>query len=403
MENLLITIFFGWAGVHKFIAKKPAIGLIYLFTFGLFGIGWFIDVIQAFLALKQKGAQTSLPTTAQPICTYSMPQYRKNNSSNYNANSFASGISPEILNLLWFNDGPKKNYVPQKGKSQTFQINGYAFTFSTYGTEEPSLIYTQLPIAEPENESLVPRPPYYPSYQELTPEQRWMYWKFLRNPYTGTHDIGYVFIFYYGLERHLFSGETGNVADVILKLRDCYNNKSFQTYSSTALILYSIVKRDVSIASRFLDSLDKKYEMNISPNLLVLLKYSLALPLTPFEIMNNAKAFSFSNQHYIKDNPDIFLGFLQESIRRRCGADNVPLTNLFSDANPTNMKAVEIPLFANISIIDKVVRVPLLIEYIPFCNEMHSLLNEAHESTKKYLAELRKNSTSNSSYQLPSK
>lgn len=316
------------------------------------------------------------------------------NYSNYNAITVVSNVSSEIKEFLWFADGPCKNYVPQKNPAQTFQINGYLLSFSTYGTEEPSLIYTQLPILKPNDESLIPRPSYYPSYKELTPEQRWMYWKFLQDPYAGTHDIGYVFVYYYGLERYLFSGRSVNVADIILKLRDCYDNKSFQTYSSTAIILYSIVKKDIDLANRFLNSLDKKHEMKISPNLLILLKYSLALPLTPFEIMNNAKAFSFNNQHYIKDNPEIFLGFLQQSIQNKYGTNNVPLISLFADADISNVSAVEIPLFANISIIDKVVRIPALIDYAPFYSKIYELLKEAHENTKKYLAEQRKLSTS---------
>ena len=37
--------FFGFAGLHKFYEGKAGMGILYLFTFGLFGIGWFIDCI----------------------------------------------------------------------------------------------------------------------------------------------------------------------------------------------------------------------------------------------------------------------------------------------------------------------------------------------------------------------
>ena len=43
--NLIITIFLGMFGVHKFIEKNNKMGFIYLFTLGLFGIGWIIDVV----------------------------------------------------------------------------------------------------------------------------------------------------------------------------------------------------------------------------------------------------------------------------------------------------------------------------------------------------------------------
>lgn len=42
---VLLAIFLGWFGVHKFYAGKTGTGALYLFTFGLFGIGWFIDII----------------------------------------------------------------------------------------------------------------------------------------------------------------------------------------------------------------------------------------------------------------------------------------------------------------------------------------------------------------------
>lgn len=42
---LLLCIFLGWLGAHKFYEGKIGMGVLYLFTWGLFGIGWFIDFI----------------------------------------------------------------------------------------------------------------------------------------------------------------------------------------------------------------------------------------------------------------------------------------------------------------------------------------------------------------------
>ena len=41
----LLCFFLGGLGVHKFYEDKVIMGLLYLFTGGLFGIGWFIDCI----------------------------------------------------------------------------------------------------------------------------------------------------------------------------------------------------------------------------------------------------------------------------------------------------------------------------------------------------------------------
>lgn len=325
-----------------------------------------------------------LAKTASSIKDYSEKVYAGDKTK------FSLNVHPDLRNLLWFGDGPKRNYIKETKQNESIRINGYTIHFSTYGADEPSLIFTRLPIAKPANPSNVPRPPYYPSYADLTPEQRWMYWQLLENPYSGSHDIGYVFIFYYGLERYLFSQHSGNAANVILKLRDCYANTSFQSYSSTALILYAISRKDTALATSFLDSLDKLHEMKIPADLLILLKYTLRLPLTAYEIMRYSKAFLFSNQRYIKNAPDVFLGFLQKKITAQYGADFVQLSLFFDNADVTKIPATDIPLFANISIRNKIVRIPRLCEYPPFTAEMNNLLTTAHESTKKYLAERRK-------------
>ena len=41
--SLLLCVFFGYFGAHKFYEGKGGIGILYLFTFGLFGIGVFFD------------------------------------------------------------------------------------------------------------------------------------------------------------------------------------------------------------------------------------------------------------------------------------------------------------------------------------------------------------------------
>lgn len=41
----LLCLFLGYLGAHKFYEGKTGAGLLYLFTFGLFSIGYFIDLI----------------------------------------------------------------------------------------------------------------------------------------------------------------------------------------------------------------------------------------------------------------------------------------------------------------------------------------------------------------------
>ena len=39
----LLWFFLGGLGAHKFYLNKTGMGILYIFTFGLFGIGWLID------------------------------------------------------------------------------------------------------------------------------------------------------------------------------------------------------------------------------------------------------------------------------------------------------------------------------------------------------------------------
>lgn len=47
MTGIFLAIFLGWAGAYQFYSGKAIKGLIYLFTMGLFGIGWITDIVQA--------------------------------------------------------------------------------------------------------------------------------------------------------------------------------------------------------------------------------------------------------------------------------------------------------------------------------------------------------------------
>lgn len=43
--SFFLCLFLGFFGAHKFYEGKIGMGILYLFTFGLFGFGWFIDCI----------------------------------------------------------------------------------------------------------------------------------------------------------------------------------------------------------------------------------------------------------------------------------------------------------------------------------------------------------------------
>lgn len=52
MKDFAITLCLGWLGVHRFMQKKYGTGILWLCTFGLFGIGWIADIIVAFTKIS---------------------------------------------------------------------------------------------------------------------------------------------------------------------------------------------------------------------------------------------------------------------------------------------------------------------------------------------------------------
>ena len=45
LAALLLCLFLGVFGAHKFYLGKIGVGLVYMFTYGLFGIGWLYDLL----------------------------------------------------------------------------------------------------------------------------------------------------------------------------------------------------------------------------------------------------------------------------------------------------------------------------------------------------------------------
>lgn len=62
--DFFICLFLGWLGVHKFREHKAGMGILYLFTFGLFGIGWIIDCVKYLIRALGGGTPES---ASQPL------------------------------------------------------------------------------------------------------------------------------------------------------------------------------------------------------------------------------------------------------------------------------------------------------------------------------------------------
>ncbi len=298
-------------------------------------------------------------------------------------------IHQDLKELLWIEDGPMRNYSSEINK-QEFLVEGLRVVCSFKGSEEPSLISLKLPVNFNVDISTVERPPYFPSYKDLTENQKGVYWSLLGNPYNGNIDIGFVFILYYGLERCLLDGNYEKAFDVILKLRHVFDNGSFQNYSGNALILTCLLKQRVDLADKFIKSLKNEFEYNFSDNLFVLCKYSLDLPLTSKDIIRMAKSFEFTKLNYIKTYPEIFEKELVEKMKEAYSTEDIDIKKFITATEMKKVRKEKVQVYANVSISNTEIDVPLLIECFKFKKAVYDLLEKTHESVKEQLKELRK-------------
>lgn len=162
--------------------------------------------------------------------------------------------------------------------------------------DESSTVFTAMPIEQPTNPELVPRPDYYPSYFGLSPEQKWIYLNWLTN-ITQPINIGYVFIYYYGLERHLLVGKFDTAFDEIILLRQTHTeNSSFDAYSRSALLNSALFRKRVDR----LEQLYRIFKPERFSNTELLLAHQLGYDLEVDGLMRLAPRLRSVQKRYIR-------------------------------------------------------------------------------------------------------
>jgi len=288
----------------------------------------------------------------------------------------------DLLYIYYEKDIPRVH----RGISVTIRLDSNGNVIiddKTNQVPDPSSIYIHLPISE---EYDVPGLPYWPHYIELSPGQRYNYLNWLRNVEQPI-DMGYVFLYYYGLERQLLIGNFEKAFDEIVKLRNTHVNKSFRKYSENALVHAAIMRDKVD----YLMELHERTEISGYSNAMFLLAFNAGLDLGEEQlILIFHKAFTTSRKA-VKENKPLFLECLTNTLNRRYGKSSFTI----KDYDISKVKTITEARFANFSFPKDIQYVEITDFYQckPLMQDLHSLFDEAYTLYKSKKAELKSNKT----------
>jgi hypothetical protein len=252
---------------------------------------------------------------------------------------------------------------------------------------DPSTIYVHLPIKENYN---AVRLPYWPNYIDISPEQRFTYLNWLRNV-DNPIDAGYVFLYYYGLERQLLIGNFEKAFNQIIRLRNVHKNKSFQQYTEKALI-HSCIMRD---RLDLLLDLHEKTEISGFSNAQFLLADDLKMDLSAQNILSIFyKAFPLSRKA-IKENYDLMLGCTKNTLSSKYSKEGFTI----ADYDISNIKTTIETRFANYSFPKEIQNVEITDFYKckQLMTDIETIFKLSYDEYKKIIAIQRKKQKSNKS------
>ena len=125
---------------------------------------------------------------------------------------------------------------------------------SQYVATDPALIDPSLPVDDRSPDTQGLQMGYWPSYSEMIPASRAAYLDWLAQGRPGGAYVGYVFLFFYGIERRILydtdrsnisNAETGALIAEVQRLLKLYReNKSFSGYASEFLSFVNCLRAD---------------------------------------------------------------------------------------------------------------------------------------------------------------
>ena len=242
--------------------------------------------------------------------------------------------------------------------------------------DDPSTIYSSLVVRDPIHNELVPKLPYFPSYSQMLPVQRALYLRWLSDT-SMEIEIGYVFVYYYGLERQLITGNFERAVEEILILRTTHKNPSFQSYSASALIHSCLLRKRIDVLQKLYTNPDFDYFGN--SNLLIL--YHSGLDILPDMMILLAKNLYGVNRRYLKLKPDLYLKVLIDTLNKDFGKPSYPFSDKYE---LQNIRGIPYPIFANISFPSETrsPSLPNFLQHSPFQQELGKFFQKVHDAIK---------------------
>lgn len=289
--------------------------------------------------------------------------------------AFIKSIPNEVFNLLWFKNGPFKNF--DNPTDNISSKNGVKLEISFSSDEEPSALDVFLPIKQGVDDEKIG---YYPAYSDLNEVQRYQYLNWLKD-INQEIDISYVFIFYYGLERYLFTDKWKDACNMIYKLQKNHSNGSFYSYSSDALLMTALKHKDISL----LEMLDKE---KIQPLAYASIKGALAKSFNASDIVSFSRIVGWTNKRYIDSEYDLFLSELEKGLKNTFNSHEYYV-------DPEEYRRINTPvtlMLANYSlnIDDRKFEIPDILSSIKIKKDLYKLLETTHNNVKIILKERRK-------------
>ena len=282
---------------------------------------------------------------------------------------------PDIIDYLWI--GTEKEY-----KS--------IFIEKSRSSYEPSFININLPVEVTNDLDLVEKLDYYPNYANLTPKQRYKYLKYLENPFNSNFEIGYTFIFFYGLERFMCTEKYKGALDLVIRLLEHHNeNHSFASYAVESVLFKAIEINNYSYLNHVLKI--NNVVNTMFPPLRIYFYYKTGKELNADDILLLSKDFGWKKKTYLNEYKDLFVKNLEIVIKDF--NEIVSISSLMGNNSIENLSTFNVCKIANVTSDYKAreAKLPnLLLDELLKANIL-SLMEEAHNLTKTEVAAMRKN------------